>query len=199
MKPATKRQNPIVKKQITIIKMALNHLQIDDDTYRDMLDSRFSVRSCTLLSCDQASEFIKELEGKGFVLIQKTTVRKQATGASRWRPRPASRPAIPRTGNVIALATREELEKIVAVADLIAWRVENGLQLFLEKRMGIKGGRVRTSGDAYLAIEGLKKMFENQMKRYHGADWWRTCRAKTSEMPDGVLAYIAEHCPAEYR
>ena len=137
---------PINKKQITVIKLACNSLQIDDATYRDMLQDRYAVSSCTKLSYDQAGEFIRELEGKGFALIPKAgTVRRAPT-----------RPRIPRSsGNVIALASQDERDKINAVAELIQWREANGLALFLEKRMGIKEGQVRTSEEAYLAIEGL--------------------------------------------
>lgn len=186
-KPGT----PINRKQITIIKMAVNHLRIDDDSYRDMLEHRYGVRSCTGLTYDQASAFIKELEGKGFVLIPKT-------GAVRagLKPAPARvRPEISRSNpKIIALVSRDELEKVEMLAGLIHWKYENGLALFLEKRMGIKEGRVRTSEHAYLAIEGLKKMFINGMKKQHGPAWWRL----PFDDP-AIMEFISIHCPEEWR
>lgn len=109
--------------------------------------------------------------------------------------RSVTRPPIPRdSGNVISMVKPEEIDKINKIAALIKWRVENGLALFLEKRMGIKGGKVKTSGEAYLAIEGLKKMFQNQMKAAHGEAWW----LMKFDNP-AITEYIAIHKPAEWR
>lgn len=177
---------PINKKQITVIKLACNSLQIDDATYRDMLQDRYAVSSCTKLSYDQAGEFIRELEGKGFALQPK----KNTAPAPRRH-----RPAIPRKqGTVIALASQDERDKINAVAELIQWREANGLALFLEKRMGIKEGTVRTSNEACKAIEGLKKMFENGMKKQHGPAWWRMAFTDPR-----IVEYIRQHCPDQWR
>lgn len=183
---------PINRKQISIIKMAQGLLGISDPDYRRMLKTRFNVTSCTKLSYDQAGEFIRELESKGFTLKPK---KNSASRPAAKRPARQQRPAIPRDqGNVVALANREEIDKINSVAALIEWREANGLDLFLEKRMGIRDGRVRTSKDAYLAIEGLKKMFENQMKARHGKDWW-VGRFESA----AVMNYIALHKPVEWR
>lgn len=180
---------PINGKQKTVIKMAVAQLGIGDDVYRSMLEERFKVRSCTKLTFNQATEFISELEKKGFSIIP---------GKGKKKPekvtKPASRPPISRSnGKIVGLATRGELEKVDQVAALIQWREENGLQLFLEKRMGIKGGKIRTSQEAYLAIEGLKKMFENGMKKAHGASWWTLTFANPA-----VNEYIRLHKPAEW-
>ena len=179
---------PINGKQKTVIKMACAKIGIDRETEHDMLEERFGVRSCTKLSFNQASEFIKELEGKGFTLLPGKKPAKVA-------PAKPSRKPISRTDDkIVGLATRGELEKVDQVAQLIKWREENGLMLFLEIRMGIKGGRIRTSREAYLAIEGLKKMFENGMKKAYGAGWWI--------MPytdQGITEYIRMHKPAEWR
>ena len=182
----------INKKQITVIKLACSSLQIDDATYRDMLHDRYGVTSCTKLSYDQAGEFIRELEGKGFTLKPSKNA---ASRPAKQRQPTQSRPAIPRDqGNVIALASSREIDKVNAVAALIEWREVNGLALFLEKRMGIKNGKVRTSAEAYKAIEGLKKMFENQQKAKFGPAWWRVIFIS----PD-VREYIVQHCPEEWR
>jgi hypothetical protein len=177
---------PISAAQRTVIMIICSQFGISKAERQAMLKDRYGKSSTADLSSDQAGHFIKEFEAKGFVL-------KPKKGAAP-RPRKAPRPQIPRsTGNVVALANRDEIDKINAVAGLIEWRVENGLTLFLEKRMGIKDGRVRTSKDAYLAIEALKKMFENQMKAKHGKDWWRGVQS------DAVMEYISLHCPEEYR
>lgn len=183
---------PINTKQITIIKMAVNQLGIADGDYRNMLDDRYHVQSCTKLTYDQASEYIKELEGKGFTLIPN---KKPGTAAKPQAPIKPRRPQIPRnTGNVIALVSVEEIDKINKVAALIPWREQNGLQLFLMKRMGLKDGKVLTSAHAYLAIEGLKKMFENGMKKQHGPKWWIMQFAD-----EAVMEYIEIHKPQEWR
>lgn len=180
---------PINKKQITVIKLACNLLGIGDADYRNMLNERYKVTSCTKLTYDQAGEFIRELEGKGFTLKPKNGI------PPRPRKPATPRPAIARTGgNVIALASRDEVDKIYALAGLIEWRVENGFRLWMEKRMGVKEGRIRTAQDAYVVIEGLKKMFENQMKAKHGPAWWRMRFTQ-----QGIRDYIAEHCPKEWR
>uniref|UniRef100_C6E6S8 DUF1018 domain-containing protein n=1 Tax=Geobacter sp. (strain M21) TaxID=443144 RepID=C6E6S8_GEOSM len=182
---------PINGKQKTVIKMAVTALGIGEADYRDMLEERYGVRSCTKLSFNQASEFIKELEGKGFTLRPG-----KKPGGKVATPRPATpRPPISRSGGkIVGLATQGEKEKVDQLAELIKWREENGLQLFLEKRMGIKGGKIRTSQEAYLAIEGLKKMFANGMKKAYGAEWW--------VMPytdPKINEFIRIHKPAEWR
>jgi hypothetical protein len=181
---------PINNKQKTVIKMAVKALGISDDDYRDGLEKRFGVRSCTKLTFTEATVYIKELEDKGFTIVPGKGVAKPVKAA----PPRGTRPPISRSDTkLVGLATRGELEKVDQVAALIEWRVEGGLELFLEKRMKIKGGRVRTSGEAYLAIEGLKKMFENSMKKQHGAAWW------TGTYTDAIDEYIRLHAPAEWR
>lgn len=179
---------PINQKQITIIKMAQGQLAIDDDTYRDMLEERYKVRSCKALTYDEASAFIRELEGKGFSIIPNKAKKPVA------KVQQPKRPPIPRGGNVVALANQGELDKINKIAELITWRETNGLALFLEKRMGIKRGKVRTSEEAYLALEGLKKMFANQMKAQYGENWWTL---KFDH--EGISEFIRLHKPAEWR
>jgi Protein of unknown function (DUF1018) len=167
---------PITPAQVTAIKMGVNFLGISDEVYRDTLWVRYGATSCKDLNQEQASDLIEDYVSRGFVLIQpewkgKGKKRNQNFVPPKRKPAPERKP-IPRDGNVIALATAGEIEKINAVAALIAWRETNGLELFLLKRMRLKNGKVRTSEDAYLAIEGLKKMFENGMKKAHGENWW---------------------------
>jgi hypothetical protein len=180
-------------KQIRIIKMAQRRLGLDDATYRAMLRQGYGVDSCTRLNAVQADALIDRLQKQGFEF--------KPTKANRqWRKRTHGgglrRPVgTPRQGKdkVVTLATAAEIEKINAIASLISWRYENGLQLFLERRMGIKGGRVRTADEAYRAIEGLKKMFEHAMEANNGPEWW------TLPFDESVETYIIEHAPAQFR
>lgn len=180
-------------KQIKIIKMAMRQMGMDDATYRAMLTDSFGVDSCTRLTADQANALIDRLQGRGFKFEPKLPNRpwkRRTWGGAKSRPAGTPRK---RPGNVVALASAAEIEKINAIASLIAWRYENGLALFLAKRMGIKGGRVRTADEAYRAIEGLKKMFIHAMEANNGPQWWQL----HYDLP--VEKFIAEHAPAEFR
>lgn len=163
--------------QIQLIHIAKSELKLSDDLYRDMLHGLFGAESSKDLSAEQADQLIDEFKARGFKLVPK-------------HPRPAKRP---KGKNVVHLASQAEIDKVNAVAGLIQWRAAGGLALFLEKRLGIKGGKVRTAGEAFRAIEALKKMFENTMKRQHGETWWLT----QLDDPE-VRRYIRNHCPAEY-
>ena len=176
-----------------IIKMAQRKLGVDDATYRAMLRDGYGVDSCTKLSADQADILIDRLQAQGFNFEPRKANRqwrKHTHGGGLRRP-----VGTPRKGldKVVTMATAAEIEKINAIASLIFWRFEDGLQRFLEKRMGIKGGKVRTADEAYRAIEGLKKMFENTMKANNGPEWW------TLPFDEPVEIYIREHAPAEFR
>lgn len=183
-------------KQVQIIKMAQRSLGLDDVTYRAMLRQGYGVDSCTKLNAVQADTLIDCLQAQGFKFEPKKprqTWKQRSHGT--WgggKPRPVG---TPRQGKdkVVTLASAAEIEKINAIASLIFWRYENGLQLFLEKRMGIKGGKVRTADEAYRAIEGLKKMFEHAMEANNGPEWW------TLPFDEPVEVYIQEHAPAEFR
>ena len=172
--------NPINRKQIQLIKIAQKQLCIDDDAYRDMLQDHFGVNSCTLLSCRQAGKLIDMLVTKGF----KITSRKNKV----HRKKP-----IPRKGtNVIRLISSEEKSKINILATLTEWPSEERFYRWLKKKFGIS--TIRTAQDAFMVIEGLKKVFENRMKKTWGEDWWRLEFSDTR-----VQGYIRRHCPAKYR
>lgn len=190
MSQQKKRGTPIHPKQIQIIKLAQKELGLDDDTYRALLQEMFGVDSCTRLSLEQANELIDELQRKGFRLVGK----KGGRSVQPARKGSASRPRLPRDGNVVKLVSADELAKLEAVAALIEWQYQDGLARLLERRLHIKGGRVRTSAEAYRAIEMLKKIFEGQMKKAHGDAWW------TMQFPDEtVMDYIRIHKPKEWR
>ncbi len=167
---------PIAPKQVQLIHIAKADLGLDEGVYRDLL-AGFGAESCKELTAAQADQLLDDLKAKGFRIVSK-------------HPRPAKRRKGP---NVVHLASLAEIDKVNAVAGLIAWKAKDGLALFLEKRLRLKDGRVRTAGEAYRAIEALKKMFEHQMLERHGATWWTT----QLDDPD-VRRYIRRHCPAEY-
>ncbi|ALC15638.1 hypothetical protein DSOUD_0851 [Desulfuromonas soudanensis] len=169
---------PITRVQVTLIHVAKGELGIDDDTYRDMLQEMFGAGSSKDLSAAEADDLLEEFKARGFRVVSR-------------HPRPAKKR--PQGKNVVHLASAAEIDKLNAVASLIRWRVANGLALFLEKRLAIKGGRVRTAREAYLAIEALKKMFENGMVKAHGPEWWTMRHAPEIE------EYIHRHAPAEFR
>lgn len=188
---------PITKAQIRMIK-SLQRNNLDDVEYREILEKHFRVASCTQLSQRQAGVLIDMFAKWGFFVqtpvganprvrpAKGTNGQPSRQGGTRIPPRrdPAPRGKTPK--NVVRLASREQLEKIAVLASLITWRVEDGLSLWIQKRMGVE--KVRTAQEAYLVIEGLKKMFENQMTAQYGRDWW--ARAYEDE---GVMRYIAEH------
>lgn len=184
------RGAPIHPKQIQIIKLAQKELGIGDDAYRDLLEEMFGVRSCTALNLDQANELIDELQRKGWRLIGKKGGR-QVHGPRR---QPAEKPArsTRESGNLVHLASADELAKISAVAALVKWELADGFSRWLRARFGLE--RVRTAGEAYKVIEGLKKLFEGQMKRAHDPDWW------TIRFDDPAIEeYISRHAPATFR
>ncbi len=174
---------PSTKTQRQLIGIACGQLGIDKSTKEDMLLERYGKGHTTEISKMQADEFLKELRGKGFRFRR-----------SRQRADAPRRQRIPRAagGNTIALVNPDELAKIAAVAALIPWRVENGLALWMKKRLGID--KIRRADHAYKVIEGLKKMFENRMKKEHGEEWW----ARVYDDPQ-VNQYIWEHCPVRWR
>ena len=179
---------PIARKQIQIIKIAQKELGIDDDTYREMLHSQFKVKSCTKLNYFQADGMIALLKKKGFkIKPAKKLVGRKACGRLDSRNAGKCKASRPRqTGNMVRLASQAELGKIEVLSWLISWRVKDGFTRWMSKRFSIE--RVRTAQEAYRIIEGLKKMFENQMKAQHGDGW-----------PDlmfddpAIMRYINEH------
>ena len=177
----------IAKKQITLIKIAQKQLGIDDGTYRDMLHCHFKVRSCTKLSYNQASLFIGVLKQKGFNIRRKRKSSAKRSPTNKGLPR--------KKGNVVRLASRGELDKIGVLTSLIHWRVKDGFTAWLGKRFSI--ARVRTAQEAYRVIEGLKKMFENQMKSQHGENWWESACGGFDD--PWVKRYIEEHSTKELK
>lgn len=169
---------PSDKKQRQIIKIAQKQLCIDDEDYRDVMEDNFGVRSSTKLSKLQAAKFISIFKEKGF-----RTVRKWKTQQD---PRPRLHRPRPTGENVVCLPSAAQIQKINVLSSLIHWKYEDGLELWMKARLKID--KVRTAGNAHLVIEGLKKLFENQMKKEYGSIWW----AGTYDDP-AIMRYITEH------
>lgn len=169
------------RKQRQLIAMACGHFGIGKTDKKVMLLQRYNVSSTTELTFVQAEEVIDDFVKKGFVIKsdKRPYTRRQLPVRSAHEKQP---------GKMVALASQAELSKVDALAGLIKWRVEDGMAKWMGKRFKIKA--VRTTREAFVVIEGLKGMFENQMEKKHGADWWMEPHEDL-----GVCFYIAEHFP----
>lgn len=169
------------KKQRQLIAMACTHFAMARDDKKAMLLERYGKESTTDLTYAQAEELIDDFVDRGYVIKSK-----KRRYLKRRRPFPGGQKR--KTGNMVALASQAELAKIDALAGLITWRVENGMERWMEKRFRIT--RVKTAGDALKVIEGLKGMFENQMKKQFGPDWWQEPHEDIE-----ICWYIVEYFP----
>ena len=164
----------ITKEQIRYIKTIQRKHQPDDE-YREMLEKRFGVTTCTQLTCAQAGRLIDLYIKWGWA----------GRGNPSWLP--AKRPKIPRqSGNMVKMVSPAQQKKIGALADLIEWRVKDGLTRWVAKRFKID--KIKTAQQAWQVIEGLKKMFERQMEKQHGPGW-RDLNYNDSS----IKRYIGEH------
>ncbi len=124
------------KKQLQLIHIAKNQLGLDDDTYRDTLQYRYSVSSSKELSYNQASNFIGFLSEKGFKLKKKRALK------------------VKKSSNVIELATPRQHKLIEVLKKNIIWEYEDGYKLYIKKRLKID--KVITKEDAFKVINALK-------------------------------------------
>ena len=159
--------------QKAAIKLGIKQLGISDEDYRDILHSRFGVKSCTQLTKYQAKVFISELKAKGFKLTPKTPQKRMTLKDAE-------------AAGVKYMITPRQTDKINKLCGLIKWRVANGYELWVKKFF--KLDVVANEIDAQRVIEGLKKMFENQMKAEYGDRW----QYQTHTDPD-IIWYIREH------
>jgi len=174
----------ITKDQIRLIKTVQRRHQ-DDDDYYEMLEKRFRVSSCTQLSRRQAGDLIELYKSWGWV-PKKT--RKQKRG--KRKKKTVGGPM--RKGNIVRMASPEQRKKINALANLIDWRIKDGLTKWIAKRFSID--RVKTAQEAFQVIEGLKGMFENAMTARYGEAWF----LRIFEDPE-IQRYIREHISTEKR
>lgn len=182
----------ISKGQIQVIKIRQKEIGMEDDLYRDWLMSHFGVSSCTQLTKAQATKAIELLASYGTAIRTRGDGKGTSAGQGNRRKH-RDRQGVGREGSkVIRLASSQEMGKIDALAALIDWEYRDGLKRWMEKRLKID--RVRTSREAWLVIEGLKKMFSIRMEKLCGKDWW----TKKFDDPK-VMRFIREHCPEGYR
>ena len=172
-----KRHRESSKNQRQLIAMACAFFGISKEDKKAILKERYGKESTTQISFAQADEMLDDFVGKGFKIQAKRKFYK--------------RQSMPKAGKgLVKLASPAELSKIEALSGLITWQVQNGFEKWMKKRFDID--RVRTARDAFLVIEGLKKMFAGTMARRFGADWW------AKDFPDiEVCRFIVEHHPAE--
>ncbi len=137
------------KKQIQIIHVARAKTGMDEDDYRLMLKGRYGKESSKDLSYGEAYDLIEFFKTLGFKLEPKR------------RERKAKRPATGKLpGNVVLLASQEQLNLIELLKDRVAWRFSDGYERWLSKFL--KAPSIRTAGEARKVIEGLKGLIENQ-------------------------------------
>lgn len=127
------------KKQIQLIHVAKTQLALDDETYRETLEYRYNVTSAKDLTYNQASNFIGFLSEKGFKFKKKTKSLKAK-----------------KADNIIELATPAQHKLIEVLKNNIVWKVENGYELYIQKRLKIN--KVITKQDAFKVINALKGM-----------------------------------------
>jgi len=149
----------ITNEQIRCIKTIQRKHQADDD-YREMLEKRFKVTSCTQLTCAQGTALIKLYKEWGWTNFKK---------AQSSKPKAQRKSGPRRSGNMTRMVSPAQRKKIGVLANMIEWRVKDGLTRWVSKRFSID--RIRTAQQAWQVIEGLKKMFERQMEKDYGHGW----------------------------
>ena len=149
-------QKTITNEQIKCIKTIQRRNQTDED-YREVLQKRFKVTSCTQLTCAQAGKLIELYKKWGWM----------NSAAKRKRVQTKSAPR--QSGNMTKMVSPAQKKKIGALANMIQWRVKDGLTRWVSKRFSID--RIKTAQQAWQVIEGLKKMFERQMEKQYGPGW----------------------------
>ena len=131
--------------QVRAIHVGLNKRGIDDAVYRQMLDTGWGVDTCKDLDRGQASELLRRIHG-GRRGPDKPPTRRRIR-------QPAQPSSLPKSG-VIRLASARQQRLINELVSEIRWESEDGYRRWLRRSLGIK--QVRTAGEAFRVIEGLK-------------------------------------------
>lgn len=142
----------IERKQIVLIHLAKNQLNLDDPEYRFILRERFGVQSSKELSYERATELIGYFKRLGFRIRSKRK-------CSICAPRP-KREGIP--DNVMYLVSPQQLAMIEHLRQDIHWKTWDGYQRWLLKYFGLR--QVKLSLEASAVIEGLKGLWKSQNK-----------------------------------
>ena len=143
---------PITPGQVKLIHVMLTKQGIDDDDYREMLESLYGVDTCKKLTRQQANKLLTRL-GAG----QKPKPAK---------PKPAQpKPAPPRRrdSNVATLATPAQHQLIHNLIREIKWRMQPPTAAYaawLQHNQSL--AKVRTTTEAAKVIRGLKAIKAHQ-------------------------------------
>ena len=152
----------IEPKQIQLIHIAKSQLGLSEDDYRDIIraQTKGKKNSSKALTYFEADGLIAYFKTLGFK-IQSNYIRTSGA-AKRSRRQPANdrRRARQTPANVVAIASRDQMELIDALVQKIHWRVEDGFQRWLTRYMKIE--KVKTAAQASRTIEGLKGMLRSQ-------------------------------------
>jgi phage gp16-like protein len=134
-------KRPITKVQIKLIHTAKSRVNMDDETYRELLNERFKVASSKDLSQGQAQALIAHFDRLGFKPLARVRYCKD------------------NDNNVVRLATQLQRQLIEVLRANIYWtRGKAGFGMWLDKRYHIK--KVQTLEEAVKVIEGLKGMLK---------------------------------------
>ena len=134
---------PITAGQIRAIHAALTAQGIEDATYREMLQSGWSAKSCKDLSTSQANSLLNHLNGRPRRPRRRQPIR-----------RPARPAAVQSRAGVVRLPSPAQHQLIVALVSEVHWRSTGGYAAWLKRSLGLD--RVRTAEDAQRVINGLK-------------------------------------------
>ena len=153
----------INKPQIQKIKILQRQIGLDDDVYREMLWNVAQVRSCTELKGPKIDLVIKHLE-------KCAGQNRPGTGdRRRGKKLPAAPVSRPRSPVLEPMATDDQLGMIRAlwaeVSRAPAFKREQALRVFLEKRFKVSSLEWLTLEKAQLVIEGLKVMAAREEKK----------------------------------
>ena len=140
---------PINSTQVKLIHIGIAALGIPDAVYRDLLWTRFGVKTCKDLSYEQASGLIDDLKQKGF-RIERSKPRRARGTKKRLQ-----------SDNLIYLPSPGELALVDRLKAAVQWRNSDGYDRWVEKFLG-GHSRLRTSKEVQKVIEALKAMKKRQ-------------------------------------
>ena len=137
----------ITTAQKRAIHVALRHKSIDDDTYRELLQSSWGVTTCKNLTRRQASDLLARLG--------RPLRNPRGLHPAPQKPRREQRP-----DNVFTLASKAQRELIAELAPEIHWDQPDGYRKWLVSNQGLR--RVTTDAEAARVIEGLMSIKRRQ-------------------------------------
>lgn len=148
-------KDAIDPKQIQLIHIAQAQLGLSDEKYRAIIAGRTNGKkeSSRDLSYAEATAVIDYMIRQGFRITSKYVSREQAAKRAQRRKGKVA-------GNLVILASFDQLKMINALAAKIQWRFSDGFQRWMKKYMKID--RIKTEDEASAVIEGLKGMLINQ-------------------------------------